>query len=138
MHIPKSFFLFKTLPDNYDFILLFPTIYYSFVFEYCRVLVGNKLCIIKKAAKLKPICVKTPGAPISGSSGDESSSDEEESEAEKLAKKKKAETKKLFRSDSSLSVKEMAGAYSDLGKKHKLSPPQPEERRKRNKGESTN
>ena len=92
----------------------------------------------KKAAKLKPIRVKTPGAPVSGSSGDESSSDEEESEAEKLAKKKKAETKKLFRSDSSLSVKEMAGAYSDLGKKHKLSPPQPEERRKRNKEESTN
>ena len=92
----------------------------------------------KKAAKLKPICVKTPGAPISGSSGDESSSDEEEPEAEKVARKKKAEVKKLFRSDSSLSVKDMAGAYCELAKKHKLSLPQPEGRRVRTKGESTN
>ena len=69
---------------------------------------------------------------------DETSSDEKEPEAEKVAGKKKAEVKKLFRSDSSLSVKEMAGAYSDLGKKHKLSPPQPEGKRVRNKGESTN
>ena len=81
--------------------------------------------------------MKTPGAPVSGSSGDEDSSDNDESEDEKVAEeKKKTEKKKLFRSNSSVSVKEFAGAFNELSKKHKRSPQQPEGRRVRNKGES--
>ena len=74
----------------------------------------------KKAAKLKPICVKTPGAPVFGSSGDKDSSDDDESEDKKVAEeKKKAEKKKLLRSNSSVSVKEFAGAFNELSKQHK-------------------
>ena len=80
--------------------------------------------------------MKTPGAPVSGSSSDESSSDEEETEAEKVARKKKAEGKKLFRSDSTVNVKEVASAFSELSRKHKISPQQQDGRRVRNRGES--
>ena len=57
----------------------------------------------KKAGKAKPISVKTPGSSLLLSSGDEESS-EDEPMGDKQ-EKKKVEAKKLFWSDSSISVR---------------------------------
>ena len=87
----------------------------------------------KKAERAKPICVKTPGSSLLSSSCDEESSDEDESVTEE---KKKVETKKIFRQDSSVNVKDVVDALNDVSKKHKISPLQSEGRRVRKKGES--
>ena len=68
------------------------------------------------------------------SSGDEESSEDEPMDNKQ--EKKKVEARKLFRSDSSVSVKDVVDVLNDVTKKHKISPQQ-EERRVRNKGDST-
>ena len=87
----------------------------------------------KKAGKAKPISVKTPGSSLLSSGDEESSEDEPMDDKEE---KKKVEAKKLFRSDSSISVKDVVDVLNDVTKKHKISTQQ-EERRVRNKGNST-
>ena len=89
---------------------------------------------VKKAGKAKPISVKTPGSSLLLSSGDEESSEDEPMDNKQ--EKKKVEARKLFRSNSSVSVKDVVDVLNDVTKKHKISPQQ-EERRVRNKGDST-
>ena len=85
-----------------------------------------------KKTKLKPIAVKTPGSSFHPSEEDEESSEDELVTGEK----KKAEARKMFRKDS-VSVKEAVSVLNEVTKKHKISPQQSEERRVRNKGDST-
>ena len=85
-----------------------------------------------KKTKLKPIAVKTPGSSFHPSEEDEESSEDELVTDEK----KKAESRKMFRKDS-VSVKEAVSVLNDVTKKHKISPQQSEERRVRNRGDST-
>ena len=80
--------------------------------------------------------MKTPGSSLLSSSGDEEESSEDKSVADKQ-EKKKVEARKLFRSNSSVSVKDVVGVLNDVSKKHKISPQQGEERRVRNRGDST-